>query len=329
MKKLLLVSLQLLLLTLSTQSLAGYLYESEFRRLGSNYISLLSQKSTDSLNELSNDKRNACIHRYRGILSDGFLDVRIAIGYFDWTVGYPLELNGQNYGLSPSMDLGAYAALRSLLLAPCYGKTKFCGFTQDQKSSYRFFRDVTIQGNQYRARVEVYFASASEYLYLNTGKNLTQQKERTQFMEKYFATALTQADAVFYFGHSRTGGGPDFAPPVFISGKNKVNHAGYYQVHKPGLKKMVAALSNSTTKTPVIGLMSCDSRDLFLNRVRNLAPGSGVITSLAVIDVDQVYTAMIGAVDALLRGQCQSSFYQSLRMTAQNQKYITMDGMFE
>lgn len=329
MKILLLVSLQLLLLLFSSLSSAGYLYEYEFKQLGSNYINLLAKKSTDSLNDLDNNKRNACIQRYRGLLSDGILDVRIAIGYFDWTVGYPLELNGQNYGLSPSMDLGAYSALKSFLLSPCYGKTKFCGFIQDQKNSYRFFRDVTIQGNQYKARVEVHFASASEYLSLNTGKNSPKQKERTLFMEKYFAEALSQADAVFYFGHSRTGGGPDFAPPIFVSGKNKVNYTGYYQVYKPGLKKLISALNASNTKAPVIGLMSCDSRDHFLKPVRSIAPESGIITSLAVTEVDHVYTAMIGAVDALLRGQCQGSFYQSLRMTAQNQKYITMDGMFE
>lgn len=329
MRILLLVFLQIAFLTISGKSQARYLFEDEFKRLGTNYIGLLAQKTTDSLNSLDNNKRNACIQRYRGLLADGILDVRIAIGYFDWTVGYQLEVNGKNYGFSPSIDIGAYAALKELLMRPCYGKTKFCGFAQDPRNIYRFYRDTSIHGNSYRAQVEVHFASASEYLTLNTGKNMFQQKERTQFMEQYFATALKKADAVFYFGHSRNGGGPDFHPPIFVSGKNRVNHAGYYQVQRPGLKKLVSALSSSSTQAPIIGLMSCDSRDHFLKRVRSLAPESGVITSLAVIDIDHVYTATIGAVDALLRGQCQSSFYQSLRMTAQNRKYITMDGMFE
>ncbi|WP_413612976.1 hypothetical protein [Bdellovibrio sp. HCB-110] len=307
----------------------GYLYEANFNHMGDSYLDRLESMPTDQLSSLANDKRNICIHRYRGILDDGVLDIRIALGYFDWTTGNNVYAGHTNYGLSPSMDLGAYSALKRLLLTPCYGKARFCGFRQDPKNSYRFLREVQIHGNKYNARVEIHFSSATEYLNANLVDYRTEQKQRTQFMENYFARALQEADAVFYFGHSRNGGGPDFAPPIFIPGRNKVNYDGYYEVQRPGLKKMISALNNGSKKTAVIGLMSCASRDHFLSRVRAAAPKTGVITSMDVLNVDEVYTAMIGGADALLRGQCQRSFYQQLRMTHNNQKFITMDGMFE
>jgi hypothetical protein len=188
-------------------------------------------------------------------------------------------------------------------------------------------KDVTIQGRQIRARVQMYFSSASEYLSQNVGSQGYQQRSRTDFMEGFYARALQEADAAFYFGHSRNGGGPDFAPPLFYRGKNKVNY-GYYESERPGFKLMLDALNNGK-QADVIGLMSCASRMHFWKKLRSTAPHSGVITSTSVINVDEVYTAMLGGIDSLLRGQCQKTFYKSLRMTSRNAQYITMDGMFE
>lgn len=324
--------LGLFICAITSSAIAGrgtYLYEGSFDRMGRGYIDRLERLATDDLSDLSSDKRDICLQRYSGLLNDGVLDIRIALGYFDWTTGSPVRVEGRNFGLSPSMDLGAFSSLKKLLLEPCRGQARFCGFRNDPQNPYRFYRDVVIHGRRYTAKVEIQFSSATEFLNLNLGDYRDQQKQRTQYAENFFARALSEADAVFYFGHSRNGGGPDFAPPVFISGRNKVNYDGYYEVQRPGLKRMLAALNSSGKQTQVLGLMSCASRDHFLRKVRASAPKTGVITSMDVLNVDEVYTAMIGGVDALLRGQCQHSFYTSLRLTANNQKYITMDGMFE
>lgn len=307
----------------------GYLYETSFLSMGYDYITLLNGKATDNLESLESDKRKICQQRYGGILNDGILDIRIALGYFDWTTGSNVHYGRTNYGLSPSMDLGAFFALRELLLSRCGGNSRFCNFSTDRNNSALFTREVSIHGKKILARIEIQFSSASELLDANLGKYREQQKQRTQFMENYFHRALSEADAVLYFGHSRNGGGPDFSPPVFVGSSNKVNYKGYYEVYRPGFKKLLTALSANARQAPVLGLMSCASRDHFLKKTRAIAPETGVITSLDVLNVDEVYTAMIGAVDALLRGQCQKSFYQSIRMTQSNQKFITMDGMFE
>ena len=307
----------------------GYIYEKPFNTMGKSYVDLLSNKETDNLNSIPSEKRNTCLQRYSSMLDDGVLDIRIALGYFDWTIGRPVTYEGTNVGLSPSLDIGGYSSLSSLLKKPCYGQTSFCGFQQDQNNIYLFYKDVSIHGRSIKVKLEMHFSSATELLNQNLGASSNDQKLRSQYAENFFLKSLREADAAFYFGHSRNGGGPDFLPPIFISGTNRVDYKGYYEKYRPGLNKMVAALSQSSRQASVIGMMSCASRPHFLSTIRKVAPHSGIITSTSVLEISEVYTALIGAVDGLLRGQCQQSFYQSIRMTAKNQKYITMDGMFE
>ncbi|MNL64303.1 hypothetical protein D3C87_1885040 [compost metagenome] len=91
---------------------------------------------------------------------------------------------------------------------------------------------------------------------------------------------------------------------------------------------MLSSLGESSNPTRILGLFSCDSRDHFLRKVRSTSPNTGVITSLDILTVDEVWTSMLGGLDSMLRGQCQKSFYQSLRMTSRNQRFMTMDGVF-
>lgn len=331
MRIFILATVFLLLTTSSGRAWAyrGYIYEKPFNVMGTSYIDLLSQKNTDQLNSLPQEKRSLCQERYSGILDDGFLDIRIALGYFDWTTGRNVTYEGANYGLSPSLDIGGYSSLSSLLTRPCYGQTSFCGFQQDNKNIYIFHKDALIHGKTVKAKIEIHFSSATELLQQNLGTAQSDQTIRSRNAERFFLNSLKEADAAFYFGHSRNGGGPDFNPPIFTAGSNKVDYNGYYLKYRPGYKKMIEVLAENSRHASVIGIMSCASRPHFLSALRKIAPRSGIITSTSVLEINEVYTAMIGAVDALLRGQCQQSFYQSIRMTAKNQKYITMDGMFE
>lgn len=329
MKSLARTCIGLFLSFLSATSFARstYLFQSTFENLGIDYVKRLDEKTTDILSDLTAVKQTSCVQRYKNILNDDIIDIRIALGYFDWTTGQNVYYKGGNYGLSPSMDIGAFAALKNILLTKCQGRAAFCGFRQDPQNEYRFNKNVVIHGHKRLASIQMHFSSATEFLNDNLGGFHDDQEKRTKFMENYFNQALQSADAVFYFGHSRNGGGPDFSPPIFVKGKNKVDYDGYYEKYQPGFKKLLSALTNDK-KASVVGLMSCASREHFLKKVRATAPETGVITSKDVLNVDHVFTAMIGGIDALLRGQCQQTFYESLRLTPKNQEYITMDGMF-
>lgn len=303
------------------------LYERDFKNMGHDYLRSLGRLNTDRLDRLSSTQRDQCANRYNKITSDGVIDIRIIMGYFDWTTGTEVKKDGGNYGLSPSIDPGAYQAVRDILTGRCPGDAEFCNF--DQESAYSFSKRVNIQGRSVVARVQMYYASVSEYLNSNTGRYAAEQQQRSAASQAQFNAALKNADVVFYFGHSRNGGGPDFNPPIFIRGTNKVNYGGYYKANRPGLKKMIAALQGSSHQPAILGLMSCDSRDHFLSSIRRVAPRTGLISSLNVLQVDGVYTAMIGAADAVLRGQCQPGFMESIRRTSFNARNITMDGVFQ
>lgn len=306
----------------------GYIYEDSFYRSGKNYLRLLQNTPNDRLDKLDSNQKNICENLYGKLLNDGVLDIRIALGYFDWTTGGTVSYDGKNYGLSPSIDLGAYASLRALLTSSCRGNNQMCGFRQDSSDMYKFTRSVSIHGRNYTAKVQVHFSSATELLDRNTGRSAGDQRERSQFTENFFRSSLKNADVAYYFGHSRNGGGPDFNPPVFLPGRNKLDYAGYYKAKRPGMRLLLNSLSESSNPARILGMFSCDSRDHFLGKVRSTSPQTGVITSLAVINVEEVWTAMLGSLDSMLRGQCQKSFYQSLRMTDKNQRYMTMDGVF-
>lgn len=317
----------LVLPVLSLGSVAhGHLYEDEFYRMGASYVSLLNDLLNEDYESLPPAQKAFCVKKYNKILEDKIIDIRIPIGYFDWTIGREVVKDGRNYGYSPSIDIGAYSALRNLLTKPCAGQSLFCDFIQEKE--YIFTRVVTIRGRSYAARVEAYFSSVTELIDRNTGRAGGDQRQRSDYVARFFKNSLAGADAVFYLGHSRNGGGPDFDPPVLVPGTNKVDYNGYYKKKRPGYFMMMSALSGGN-QPAILGLMSCDSRDHFMQSLRSKAPETGVITSTAVITVEEVFTALIGGVDAVLRGQCQKGFYKSLRMTTRNQTYITMDGMFE
>ncbi|MGE0631203.1 MAG: hypothetical protein AB7O96_02255 [Pseudobdellovibrionaceae bacterium] len=291
---------------------AGYYYDSTLEPMVESYVDLLERTADDNWASLSPEKRDQCEKRYAGILNDGVIDIRIALGYFD-------AFDGK------ALDPAAREALHDGLVAKCRGTARFCGFKEFSGGVYS--KQVHIQGRPYTARIEMHSAAVTDQTSKNQGRNRSEQLQRTAFLENFYSAALQNADAVFYFGHSRNGGGPDFSPPVLDS-HGKPDYSGYYLPRKPGYRLMERALSGSLTQAKVIGMMSCDSKDHFLKKIRPMAPQSGVIYSLAVMPLTHPYTAMVGGVDGLLRGKC-GGYHKSLRMTPGNEQYISMDGMFE
>lgn len=287
-----------------------------------NAFDLHASKSIQRLEILPIQQNGFCEGKYKEILNDGVLDIRVAFGYFDANAGFGFS------STDLSVDRGADAALRTALLAPCRKNARFCGFQVDPQNSYALTRTVDIQGRTYTARVEIYHSSFTDSLRLNKNIYGPQQLQQTQYVENFFSSSLQTADATFYFGHSRFGGGPDFAMPVYIPGSNRLDYENYYLAQKPGLSRMIAALSGAPKPSSIIGLMTPDSYGYFLEQVRLAAPTPGIITSYGEITYLEVYSAMIGAIDGLLQGKCGSSYYQSLRLTKTHANAIFMDGSF-
>jgi len=309
---------------------AGPLYSFYMTQAAESYIDSLKSMPTDEITSLDPEQQAICEKRYAGILKDGIIDIKIAMGYFDWSLPdpAPILLGDKNYGWSPSIDLGIFASFRDFLVTPCEGTLQFCGFHQESKSSPYFTKYVTIRGQRYLARIEMRNASISEYLINNTQTNLAAQQAQSAAMDKFFADSFANSDVLIYFGHSRNGGGPDFNYPRILP-NGHLDYANYYKRVRPGFTKMAVDLKASKTPPAIFALMSCDSRDHFFDSIRTLAPSMGVISSTAILNIKETFTATAGTIDAVLRGQCQRSFYQEIRMDSSNQKFITMDGVFK
>lgn len=178
-----------------------------------------------------------CEGKYKEILNDGVLDIRVAFGYFDAAAGFGFS------STDLSVDRGADAALRTAL-APCRKNARFCGFQVDPQNSYALTRTVDIQGRTYTARVEIYHSSFTDSLRLNKNIYGPQQLQQTQYVENFFRAPCKRLTLLFTLV-TRAGGGPDFCNAGLYPGSNRLDYENYYLAQKPGLSRMIAALSGA------------------------------------------------------------------------------------
>lgn len=253
--------------------------------------------------------QRSCESMYAPFLQDGVLDIRYALGYFDDTRGKEVIENGVNYGLSPSMDIEVFHALRGSLKKICPNRhRRLCEFREsgDPKSGkVTLQRKLKIHGQKVLVRITLTHASASESYVRNKSSLLQLQQFLTQQSEDNYFGGLKTADVVFYNGHSRNGGGPDFNPPVLTSSK-KINYNGYYLVHRTGIKKTLAAARQNPNPGFILGFFSCYAKRHFKESLLRNNPSQKMILSSDTIDYYDSLEGSVGYMEALLRGTCGS-----------------------
>lgn len=149
------------------------------------------------------------------------------------------------------------------LTSPCPdSSTQACGFSRDQEDSTLLEKEIFRPG-QAPAQVQIHITNSSVGADDDDNRRNPYQKHLSQISENNFFYSLNEAQAVFYVGHSRDGGGPDFNPPR-LGRHNHVNYA-WYKKHRPGLKRLLAQLKpDPRSKQKLeLGLYSCASTQLF------------------------------------------------------------------
>lgn len=303
-----------------------WLYQGALEMIGIEYLEFLKVKPTDDFATLEPQQQRDCDRRYQTVLNDSKIDIRIAFGYFDWSAGQDIIVQGLNFGMSPSADIGGLKAMEKLLTTPCQGNLQACGFVKSVTAANLYTKQVVIRGQSYAVEVRMSQPSLTEF-YKDNAARKEEQSARSQQTKEFYMQALQEADFALYIGHSRNGGGPDFNFPV-LKEDGHANYNGYYLPNQFGLKMMIEAFGKSGRQAPIVGIFSCDSRDHFYDRLRRVAPNTGFITSTRVDTYNNLFAASLGGMDALLRGQCQKSFYQSLRLDPEVKELVTMDNMF-
>jgi len=277
-----------------------YDYDIHLPPIIQNYVQALRQNSKAV-------GASKCASLYHPMIQDGVLDIRYAFGYFDDSIGKPSIVNGINYGISPSLDIAAFASLRGVISGPCqYPNHRLCGFYEIgnvNSGKLVFEKTLPIQNQNTLVRITMTFASASESYLENIGRSAHIQKYLSEQSEDNFFGGLEVADVVFYNGHSRDGGGPDFHPPI-LNRYKKTDYKGYYQIQRPGIRRTLESLSQNPNPGFILGLFSCYSRSHFYKSLMNQNPHQRMILSADTIDYFDSMKASIGYLEALLRGQC-------------------------
>ncbi|MBK9321697.1 MAG: hypothetical protein IPM97_01870 [Bdellovibrionaceae bacterium] len=260
--------------------------------------------TVDSNSEAEGPRK--CESLYEPLFNDGVLDVHYALGYFDDSTGSDHIWAGINFGPSPSYDISVFHGIRQELKAECRGRLRLCGFSESgdpESGKVVLKKEVKIQGRNVLVRVTLTHASASESFVLNKGELQARQQKLTLQSEENFFDGLKTADMVFYNGHSRNGGGPDFNPPI-LNKKGKADYNGYYEVRRIGIKRTYSSLKENPNQGFILGLFSCYSRKHFYSDFMKINPMQKLILTAETIDYFDTLMASMGYLEGFLRGGC-------------------------
>ncbi len=266
---------------------------------------------------VASTEKSPCLSTYKRLYDRGVLELRMIFGYKD---SRPARFVG---------DRHERVIFTQHLLRPCNGREEACGFSQSEENSDDFFKIIKgPEGEPIQVRVVVSNSSVSS----DDEKNQVDkyQKWKSKETERLFLEGLVKADVVFYNGHSRNGGGPDFFPPL-LTADGHVDYT-YYERETPGLVKILKAFIDNNAnikseKIQLLGLFSCASTKHFAEQIIEERPKLGLITSRQLIYYEYAIYNSLAALDSLLQMKCEKDFRSAIRSSSY-QKGSQITGFF-
>jgi hypothetical protein len=263
------------------------------------------------------DGKPQCAPVFKNAIKNGIFDIRYALGYFDDSQGIEMVHDGINHGISPSLDISIFHIVREFLQKPCVDRRRLCEFkSSGDPSSGKVIlqKPVRLMGSEVMVQITLTHASASESYVANKTSLFDRQRFLTLQSEENYFGGLGTADVVFYNGHSRSGGGPDFNPPR-LDNDLHVNYEGYYKVQQPGIRRLLERLRLGENKDSVVGLFSCFSHSHFYERLLKTNPKQRLVLSSDKVNyLDTLYASM-GYLEGLLHGQCGQDLADTAKQT--------------
>lgn len=182
----------------------------------------------------------------------------------------------------------------------CSGAEHLCGFERSHDNADLFLKKLDIKGRARRVLLWVVNSSVGT----DDQENLNDpfQKWKSKYAEEAFTSGLHDTDVVLYDGHSRFGGGPDFASPR-LSADGTVDPAPYLS-SKPGLSRMLRALHPRTpSRLKILGLFSCSSSQHFSEQIHDVSH-AGIVSSKVLMYYSDALEQSLGTVGDILAGRC-------------------------
>lgn len=254
------------------------------------------------------DFNHSCVQGYRKLYAQPVVNVHIAFGYKDWR---PMPF------VSDSLER---AALSAQLLKPCQGTLTACGFTLQAGHGEQpgdidtLTKTVTAPDGTARL-MRIFITHSSLSTDDNYNKETPLQARQSKVSRANFVNGLISGDVVFYLGHSRLGGGPDFDPPR-LRRDLQVDFA-WYQRARPGEATMYWAIKQrppmNVSGLSLLGVLSCETGTHFLRELRGMESDLGVLYTKTDISLDDENDSLFGALNGLTGLWCEESFERAVQ----------------
>ena len=228
-----------------------------------------------------------CAAMEKSLDSRDTLKVRMVFGYKD---ARPARFVG---------DRHERLAFIEKITAPCSEDSETrCGFVRSRDNADLFLKKIKVRKKSHR--VLLWLVNSSVGTDDQENRSDPFQTWKSKYAEEAFTSGLKEADVVLYNGHSRFGGGPDFAPPVL--GAGDIVDPTPYQTTKPGLAKMTKAMKGSK-RLNVLGLFSCSSSQHFNEEIHAVSK-AGVVSSKALMYYSDALAGSLSTLNDVLVGRC-------------------------
>lgn len=235
-------------------------------------------------------KQSACLSAYVRLFSGPVVKISIVLGYKD---ARPARFVGDRY---------ERFMLESYLLAPCPSPLEACGFLRDPSDADRFTKQIVgPDGKMRTVDLRVHHSSAGP----DDEENRVDpyQTHLSQEAHRAFFAAFQDSDIVFYNGHSRDGGGPDFLPPRLR--KDGSIDFSIYQRLKEGERALLDALTPQA-RVKLLGVFSCKSTKHFSKEIEKKKRGLALLTQQKLLYYTDALRSLLGALSGILEMRCES-----------------------
>ncbi len=218
------------------------------------------------------------------------VDIRIAFGYKDTR---PTQFVGDRY---ERLYLIQYLTRNCSQL-----KNLICGFVRDEHDGDSLLRVFNVtKTNVVQVRIKITPSSVGpddEQNRLNP-----YQEIQSAISENNLLSGLNSAQAIFYIGHSRDGGGPDFKPPQLTPSKEV--DFNWYRTNKPGLQKLLEEIrSSKNTQPQTFGMLSCLSSKHFEQSIYSLTKRIRFVSTKKLIYYTEALDQSLREVSKVIREQ--------------------------
>ncbi len=185
----------------------------------------------------------------------------------------------------------------SRLQGPCGKNQLLCEFQRSDGDAFIFSKSI----GEKKIFIKVIGSSVTENDEEN--RNMKYQDWLSLRARNELHWGLQRADVVFYNGHSRSGGGPDF----FVPKLRKDQHIDYdyYLTARTHFVQIVETLRKAKKKSKVFGIFSCKADEHFAQVLVKENPDILFVAARKLISYYEALNESEQALEAILHGKCE------------------------